>query len=369
MRFLEFGKRNLKELYRDPAALGFLLGMPIVFILIFCFAFGGEHASPICINIVDEDQKQTSAEFIGYLKNMDALSVGDVYYEESEAEERLRTGKISVYLVIPQGFEQAKQNNQPVELELAYKAAEPMLAQRVEPMIAAAASEFWGRTSPVKIIPKETAVEIKDDYINYFVPGVVVFGLMILITSAGGIIVRDKEKGFLARLLTTPTRPWDFILGYTLPFVPVIIVSTMIYLGIGVAMGLSIIGNFGLAFLIFFIIGICCLGIGMIVGTLAKSDEQASAAPWIFIVPMAMISGVWWPAEQMPKAIQYIAQAFPFFHAMDASRDVISGSASFDTLLTGATPLEGFDFYWLVGWTVVLFALGVILFRRQMTVR
>jgi ABC-2 type transport system permease protein len=343
--------------------------MPLVFILIFSFAFGGEYASPIHINIVDGDQSPTSAEFTEYLKNVDALSVGDVYYEESQAEERLRTGKILVYLVIPDGFEEAKQNNQPVELELAYKAADPMLAQRVEPMIAAAASEFWGKTPPVKIIPKETAVEIKDDYINYIVPGMAVFGLMILVTSVAGIMVRDRTKGFLSRLLTTPARPWDFILSYTLPFMPVIIVSIMIYLGVGIGMGLSIIGNFGLAFLILFIIGICSVGIGMIVGTLAKSDEQADAAPWIFIVPLAMISGAWWPAEQMPKAIQYIAQAFPFFHAMDASRDIISGGASFDTLLTGATPLEGFDFYWLIGWMVVLFALGIILFRRQMTVR
>ena len=172
-------------------------------------------------------------------------------------------------------------------------------------------------------------------------------------------MVRDRTRGFLSRLMTTPARPSDFIFGYSLPFIPVIIISIAIYLGVGILMGLSIIGNFGLAFLILFIIGICCLGIGMILGTLAKSEDQASAAPFIFIVPVAMISGGWWSVEQMPSVIKSIAEALPFLHAMDASRDVITRGAGF----AGIIP----DLYWLIGWTVALFAIGIVLFRRSMT--
>jgi ABC-2 type transport system permease protein len=226
-------------------------------------------------------------------------------------------------------------------------------------VVRAVAFEFWGVSSPpVNIKPKETEVEIKDEYINFIIPGMAIFGLMILITSAGGIMVRDKTKGFLSRMLTTPARPWDFILGYTLPFVPVIIISVVIYLGVGVLMGLSIIGNFGLAFLIFFIMGVCCLGIAMILGTLAKTEDQASGIPWVFIVPLAMISGAWWPVEQMPAAVESTAEALPFLHAMDASREIITANASFTAILP--------DFYWLIGWTIVLFAAGIILFRRSM---
>lgn len=171
-------------------------------------------------------------------------------------------------------------------------------------------------------------------------------------------MVRDRAKGFLSRLMTTPARPSDFIFGYTLPFIPVIIISVAIYLGVGVLMGLSIIGNLGLAFLILFIIGICCLGIGMILGTLAKSEEQASAAPWIFIVPLAMISGSWWSVEQMPSVIRGIAEALPFLHAMDASRAVLTRGVGLEAVKD--------DFLFLVGWAVVIFIIGIILFRRSM---
>jgi len=359
MRFWEISKRNLKELYRDPVALGFLLGMPVVFILIFTFAFGGQATRPISIGVVDEDQSQISAAFVSSLEYIPALGVvSPVFQSQSQAEEKLDTGGLSIYLLIPRGFGEAVERHQAIDLEVAYNQADPMLSQRAVPVISAAALEFLKIPIPLNIELREREVKLKDEYINYLVPGMTVFGFMVLITSVGGIMVRDRAKGFLSRLMTTPAKPSDFIFGYTLPFIPVIVISVAIYLGVGVMMGLSIIGNLGLAFLILFIIGICCLGIGMILGTLAKSEEQASAAPWIFIVPLAMISGGWWSVELMPSVIRSIAEALPFLHAMDASRAVL-------TLGVGLEAIS-YDFLFLVGWAVGIFVIGVILFRRSM---
>ena len=359
MRFWEIGKRNLKELYRDPVGLGFLLGMPLAFILIFSFAFGGQATSPVSIGVVDEDQSQISAAFVSCLESIPALEVvSPVYKSQSEAEEELNTGGLSIYLLIPYGFSEAVEHHQAVDLTLAYNQVDPMLPQRVMPVVSAAALGFLNIPVPLNIELSQRETEIKDEYINYLIPGMAVFGLMILITSVGGIMVRDRVRGFLSRLMTTPARPSDFIFGYTLPFIPVIIISTAIYLGVGILMGLSIIGNLGLAFLILFIIGICCMGMGMILGTVARSEEQASGAPWIFIVPLVMISGAWWPVEQMPSVIKGFAEALPFLHAMDACRDVVTRGAGF----TGILP----DLYWLIGWTIALFALGIVLFRRSM---
>ncbi|GAG75555.1 unnamed protein product, partial [marine sediment metagenome] len=265
-------------------------------------------------------------------------------------------GKIPFYLLIPSGFEEAKQVQQPISLELAYKEADPMIGLRAKPIIEAAGSEFLGVPPPLNIELRGTESRIKNETVNFFAPGIAVFGLMILIATGAGIIAADRERGFLARMLTTPARPWDFILGYSLPFIPVLIVSTLIYLGVGMAMGLTIIGNLGLAFLVFFLIGLCSIGIAMIVGTLLKSEPQAPIC-WVFIVPLAMISGAWFSVEGMPSAIKDIAGALPFIHAIDASRAVING-ASLATVLP--------DLYWLIGWAVVLFVAGIVLFRRTM---
>jgi ABC-2 type transport system permease protein len=347
MKFWEIGKRNLKEISRNPVLLGFLLGMPVAFMLVFCAAAGGGQASPIDMSIVDEDRSQNSIAFIQYLGSVDAIELNEpIYSQESQAQEDLENGKISFYLFIPSGFQAAQQAQQTINLELAYKEADPMIGLQVKPIIEAVGSEFLGVAPPLNVELKGTESKIKNPAVNFYAPGIVVFGLMILISTAAEIIAGDREKGFLARMFTTPARPWDFILGYSLPFIPVLIVSTFIYLGVGMALGLTVVGNLGHAFLIFF----------LIVGSLVKSESQAGVS-WIFIVPIAMISGTMFTVEYMPSALKSVAGALPFIHAVDASRAVLNGS-SFSAIIL--------DLYWLAGWAVVLFAVGIVLFRRTM---
>ena len=357
MKFWEIGKRNLKELYRNPVLLGFLLGMPVAFMLVFVAATGGGQASPIAMSIVDEDRSQTSSDFIQYLGGIEAIEVNEpIYSEKYQAQEDLDEGRISFYLLIPSGFQAAQQAQQTVNLELAYREADPMIGLQIKPIIEAVGSEFLGVVPPLNVELKGTESKIKNPAVNFYAPGMAVLGLMILISTAAEIIAGDREKGFLARMFTTPAKPWDFILGYSLPFIPVLIISTLIYLGVGMALGLTVVGNLWHAFLIFFLIGLCAIAIGMIWGSLVKSESHAGVS-WGFIIPIAMISGAFFTVEGMPAAVRSVAEALPFSHAVDASRAVINGS-SFSAILL--------DIYWLAGWAVVLFAVGIVLFRRRM---
>jgi len=357
MNFWEIGKRNLKEIYRNPVLLGFLLGMPVAFMLVFCAAAGGGQAGPIAMSVVDEDGSQYSSAFIQTLGSIEAIELNEpIYSEKSQAQEDLDDGSISLYLLIPLGFEEATGAQQTINLELAYKDTDPMIGLLLKPIIEAVGSEFLGVAPPLSVELKGTESEIKNPAVNFYFPGIAVFGLMILISTAAEIIAGDREKGFLSRMFTTPAKPWDFILGYALPFIPVLIVSTLIYLGVGMALGLTVVGNLGHAFLIFFLIGLCSIGIGMIVGSLVKSESQAGVS-WLFVVPIAMISGAWFTVEFMPSALRSVAGALPFIHAIDASRAIINGS-SFSAIIL--------DLYWIAGWAVVLFATGIVLFRRTM---
>ena len=357
MKTWAIGKRNLKEIYRNPVLLGFLLGMPIAFMLVFIASAGGAQASPIALSIADEDHSQNSSAFIQYLGSTDAIELNELTYSgRSQAQEDLENGKISFYLLIPSGFKNAQQAQQTINLELIYKAADPMIGLQLKPIIEAVGSEFLGVAPPLNVELKGTESRIEHPAVNFYFPGIAVYGLMILISTAAGIIAGDREKGFLSRMFTTPAKPWDFILGYSLPFIPVLIVSTLIYLGVGMALGLTVVGNLGHAFLIFFLTGLCSVGMGMIVGSLVKSESQTGIS-WIFIVPMAMISGAYFTVDRMPSAVKSVARALPFIHAIDASRAVLNGS-SFSAIML--------DIYWLVGWAVVLFAVGIALFRRTM---
>ncbi len=357
MKFWEIGKRNLKEISRNPVLLGFLLGMPVAFMLVFIAAAGGAQASPIALSIVDEDRSQNSSAFIQYLGSTEAIQLNEpIYNEEAQAQEDLQDGKISFYLLIPSGFQQAQQIHQPINLELVYKEADPLTGLQLKPLIEAVGSGFLGVAPPLNVELKGTASLIKNPAVNFYFPGIAVYGFMILISTAAGIIAGDREKGFLSRMFTTPARPSDFILGYSVPFIPVLIVSALVYLGVGMGLGLTIVGNIWYVFLIFFLIGLSAIGIGMIVGSLVKSESQTGVS-WIFIVPVAMISGAWFTVDRMPSVVKTIAGALPFIHAINASRAVLNGSPFSAILL---------DLYWLAGWAVVLFAVGIALFRRTM---
>jgi ABC-2 type transport system permease protein len=201
-------------------------------------------------------------------------------------------------------------------------------------------------------------MEIEITYADFMGPGIIVFGILILIPTSARIMVRDKEKGFLARLLTTPTTPVDFISGYSLCLVFIAIAQIVIFMFGAWAIGMAMVGSMWLAFLIFFLTGLCSIGIGMVVASLSKSENQAEPLCWLFSMPLAILSGCWFSIEMLPSYLRTIAFLFPYAHTIEASRAVLIRGVGLEAI--------NIDLLFLLGWAVVVFLIGVILFRRSM---
>jgi len=362
MRFLEFGKRNLKETYRDPMSLGFLLGFPLVFMLLMGLAFGGETIPEYDIGVLDQDQSQVSQAFVSEM--LDRTFEVEPYDDPDQALDDLKAGDIRAYITIPQGFgEQVARNwqgeSEDISLDITYDASDISVAARVLAIVDGLTRGFARIEVPVTLNTSPLHLEAKITYIDFIAPGIIVFGLLILIPASARMMVRDKERGFLARLLTTPTRPADFISGYSLCLFVVAIVQIIIFMVVARLFGMDIVGNSGWAFLTFVFTGLCCIGIGMIIASLTKSENQAEPLAWLIAVPLAMISGAWFSIELMPSWLGSFTHAFPFSHAIDASRSILNRGAGLEAVTT--------DFLFLIIWTVGLFAAGIILFRRSMS--
>ena len=361
MRFLELAKRNLKEIYRDPLSLGFLLGFPLVFMLLFGFAFGGETTPTYSLGVVDQDQSEISQAFVD-----EALATAfeiTLYDEPSQALEDLKAGDLRAYITIPQGFsEQVSQNWQGesanIALDITYDESDIMVKEQVISITDTITRSFAGIEIPVTLNTSPIHIESKITYIDFIGPGIIVFGLLILIPTSARIMVQDKEKGFLGRLLTTPTRPWEFISAYSLCLFAVGIAQIIIFIVIAYLMGLDIVGNAGLVFLVLALTALCSIGIGMIIASLSKSENQADPLSWLIAMPLAMLSGCWFSIEIMPSWLQSIAYALPFAHTIDASRSILIRGTGLAAVST--------DFLFLVIWTVIVFLAGIILFRRSM---
>ncbi|MGB5925884.1 MAG: ABC transporter permease [Dehalococcoidia bacterium] len=188
------------------------------------------------------------------------------------------------------------------------------------------------------------------------VPGIAVFGFAFLLMFSAMMLSRDRESALLSRLLTAPLKPSDFILSYSLPYTPMVVLQIAVCFGIGALLGLETPGNAGLAFLTLLVMGICCVELGMILGLLFNVN-QVSGVGSVIITLVALLGGIWIDIEAIGGVFYGLGNALPFAHAIDAARDAMIG-AGFSSIAT--------DFYWVLGYTVVFFALGTFLFRRRM---
>jgi ABC-2 type transport system permease protein len=188
------------------------------------------------------------------------------------------------------------------------------------------------------------------------VPGIAVFGFAFLLMFSAMMLSRDRESALLSRLLTAPLKPRDFILSYSLPYIPMVVLQIAVCFGIGALLGLETPGNAGLAFLALLVMGICCVELGMILGLLFNVN-QASGVGSVIITLVALLGGIWIDIEAIGGVFYGIGNALPFAHAINAARDAMIG-AGLSSIAT--------DFYWVLGYTVVFFALGTFLFRWRM---
>ena len=363
MRFLGLASRNFKETYRDPLALGFLLGFPLAFMLLFGAIFSGDDAFSYPVGIVDDDNTPLSQAFVNEaLAEVPALEVSK-YEDTITAMEGLKFGDLKAYIVIPHGFgEQISRNWQGEEaditLQMTYDESDLMISEQLISIINTITRSFARIEIPITINANPIHIETEITYADFMGPGIIVFGILILIPTSARIMVRDKEKGLLARLLTTPTKPVEFISGYSLCLVVIAIAQIIIFMVGAWSLGMAIVGSIWLAFLIFFLTSLCSIGIGMVVASLTKTENQAEPLCWLFSMPLAMLSGCWFSIEMLPSYLRSIANAFPYAHTIKSARAVFIRGVGLEAISS--------DLLFLVGWTAVIFIIGIFLFRRSM---
>lgn len=308
--------------------LGFLLGFPIIFMVLIGLAFGRPGLEILDIGVVNEDKTPISAAFLDGLKQAPNLKI-TAYETRAEAEEGVRLEREAGYIIIPQGFgvavnQRMKTGEGKIPLIVGYDPTTPGLGPPLDSIINFFALSFFKIEIPIALEKKVAIREVKSPMMNWIVPSMIVFGLMILLSATTSRIGIDRFSGVLTRINTTPVRPWELVISYSLPFILVGIASIFIYLAVGILLGLEILGSLPLTFLLYLMIAILFISWGMIVASLVKTIEQGQALPWLLIIPLCAISGLWFPIEGMPGYMKTFAGIFPIKYAGEASRDIIN---------------------------------------------
>ena len=192
--------------------------------------------------------------------------------------------------------------------------------------------------------------------IDHLTPGVTVFGLSFMTMFSSVIIAKDRGSALLQRLYTTPLTPLDFILGYTLPMLPISLAQSMVCYAVALLLGLAPSVNILYALAMIIPIALLYIAMGLLFGSIL-TDKQAGAVCGSILTNLsAWLSGIWFDLDLVGGVFKKIAYALPFVHAVEMERALISGD------FAGIFP----HLWWVLGYTVVLLALAVLLFLRQM---
>ena len=187
-------------------------------------------------------------------------------------------------------------------------------------------------------------------------PGIAVFGLSFFSLFSAMLIAKDRSTSFLMRLFASPLTPSHFIFGYTIPLLPIAIIQTIICFSAAILLGLTANVNLVWALVVLIPTAILFIGIGLLAGSLF-SDKQVGAICGALLTNLsAWLSGTWFDLNLVGGGFKAVAEALPFFHAVEAGRAAILGN--YEAIFAHLT--------WVAGYAALIFILAVVVFYNRM---
>ena len=192
--------------------------------------------------------------------------------------------------------------------------------------------------------------------IEHLTPGISVFGLSFMTLFSATLIAKDRSSSFLRRLYTTPMTAADFILGYTLPILPIAVAQSVICYIVAVVLGLDVTVGILYAVLGVLPVSLFYIALGLLCGSVLTDKQVGGICGALLTNGSAWLSGVWFDLALVGGTFKKIAYALPFVHAVDMERALLAGD--FGGIFQ--------NLWWVLGYAIVLLVLAVLLFLRQM---
>ena len=203
-------------------------------------------------------------------------------------------------------------------------------------------------------IPKEAEMNLFR--IQNLAPGISVFGLSFVALFSSLLISKDRSSSFIIRLFTSPVKAHEFILGYTLPLIPMSLTQTLVCYIASLFMGLEFTVNILLATVVNIPIALVFIGLGLLLGTVLSEKAVGGICGALLTNLSAWFSNIWFDTSLVGGWFETLANALPFAHAVNAARYALSGS--YDKILG--------ELVWVTGYAAVILIIAIILFTLKM---
>jgi ABC-2 type transport system permease protein len=374
-------KKEFIQIRRDKRMVFVIFVAPLIQLLVLGYVVTTD-VNHIPTAIFDQDLSQKSREIISLFKNSGYFDIVSWIENEKEAKGILDKGKATFLIQIPSGFSKDLKKGETAEIQIILDGtnsntagvilnytnqifssySQKMIKERIS-KVRGAFYTFQPQIMGVKLASVDPEVrawynpELKSRDFN--VPAVIALILLvttIMLTSMA--VVREKEIGTIEQLIVTPIRPAELLVGKIIPFaligffeVFLITFFTIFWFKIPLK------GNF---LLLLFTTGLylfTTLGIGLLISTLSKTQQQAMMSTFFFIMPAIILSGFMFPISNMPKIIQYLTYLNPLRYFLVIIRGIFLKGVGLRILWNQMIPLG------IIG--VAVLSLSILRFRKR----
>ncbi|MFV1985188.1 MAG: ABC transporter permease [Thiohalomonadales bacterium] len=368
--------KELTQLKRDKMTFGMIVMIPLIQLLLFGYGIN-TNIRDIPVGVVDYNKTGLSRVLIQIISATQVVKFTKYYSNEQQAIAAVARAEIRAVLIIPDDISDRLVRNQTLGFgtppsskgetsrpiaQWVVDGSDTIIASAIKGLRNMPLAELFRKPVNRKTPTFEVALFYNPEQrtVVNIVPGLVGIILtmtMIMFTSAA--IVRERERGNLEMLITTPIRSIELMLGKIIPYMFIGAVQVIIILGLGYVM-FNVPLNGSLLHLVIatFLFISASLTLGLVISTIAQSQLQSMQMTIFVLLPSILLSGFMFPYEGMPEAAQYIAEALPATHFMRLIRGVVLR----DVQIFDMT----FDIYWLTIFTVLGLAVASFRFKKNL---
>ena len=302
---------RLRELKREPEVVFWVFFFPVLLALALGLAFRDGPQETILVAVVEHAEAQRLVRTLNAAPSLRAKVTST-----QEAARQLRLGKVSLVVFPGESFHYRYDPNRPGSL----------LARS---LVDAALQQAAGRTDPLPT-RQEPVSEPGARYIDFLIPGLL--GMNLLgggMWGVGFALVDMRAKKLLKRLIATPMRRPDFLLAMISSRLLLMLIEAALLLGLGWAVfDIVVQGSLSSVLVLGAAGSLCFAGMGLLVASRAQKIETVSGLMNLVMLPMFVLSGVFFSADRFPEVVQPLIRLLPLTALNDALRSVILEGAS-----------------------------------------
>ena len=362
--------KELTQIRRDKSLFGILLIAPVIQLMVMGFAANTDIRN-ITLTLRDNNHSAQSRDYARALASSGYFTVTPATGPETADGERLVAGKAGLVVTIPPDFSKCLVNHRPATVQVLVDGADSNFGVNGLNYLQKATRLFCGRLvrleAKAPLQAPSVTVESRAWYNPrllsryYMVPalmGVLLLVTTMLVTSMA--LVKEREDGTMEQLIVTPLRPIELMIGKLLPFVVIGFMEITLALGVILGVfGIPLRGNGVWLYAFSGLFLLTTLGLGLFISTLVKTQQQAMmTAAFFVLMPFVLLSGFIFPVENMPPAIQALAQFIPLKYYLEIVRGLFLKGTGWNELWHPALIL--------LLWGIAILTLASLKFRKRL---